>query len=91
MPYRGAKLYSENYLFDYKFTELSNGRVLKHPYIVYPKDPEVHTLMLLFKERMNDYLEAFKKEKGHGHFSKDHTGAVYVKLLGDLLKEYKRI
>jgi radical SAM superfamily enzyme YgiQ (UPF0313 family) len=87
MPYKGAGIYYSNYDFGYKTVELDNGRTLKHPYIIYPGDPNVKKIMLEFKEKLPVYLDIFNKEKGHTHRSKDHTGQVMINLLGDLLKE----
>lgn len=87
MPYKGAGIYYSDFDFGYKTVKLDNGRTLKHPYIIYPGNPEVKNIMLEFKEKLPVYLDNFNKEKGHTHRSKDHTGQVMVKLLGDLLKE----
>lgn len=89
MPYRGAEIYNGDYDFGYKTTALSNGKILKHPYIIYPKDPQVRLLMEEFKVKTPLYLERAKQETGHQHISKDYTGKVYVKLLGDVLSKYK--
>ncbi|MDD5358539.1 MAG: radical SAM protein [Candidatus Nanoarchaeia archaeon] len=85
MPYKGADIYYQDYEFGYNITKLSNGKVLKHPYIIYPKDHEVKKLMLEFKKQLPGCIDKFNDESGHRHRSKDHTGKVMVKLLGDLL------
>jgi hypothetical protein len=87
MPYKGAGIYYSDYDFDYKTVELENGRTLKHPYIIYPKDAAVKSIMMEFKEKIPAYLDEFNKQEQHIHRSKDHTGKVMVKLLGDLLRE----
>lgn len=87
MPYKGADYYNMDYEFDYKITKLSNRKVLKHPYIIYPKDAAAKKLMLQFRDLLPGYLNKFNEAEGHKHRSKDHTGKVIVKLLGDLLKK----
>lgn len=85
MPYKGADIYYSAYDFGYRRVELENGRVLKHPYIIYPADPTVKQMMMEFKEKLPSYLDSFNAEEQHVHRSKDHTGKVMVKLLGDIL------
>ncbi|MDI6787113.1 MAG: radical SAM protein [Planctomycetota bacterium] len=87
MPYRGASIWYEDYEMAYKIVKLSNGKVLKHPYIIYPKVPQVRVLVDRFKERLPEYLAKMNVEEGHKHQSKDYTGKVMVRLLGDLLNE----
>ncbi|HLC23522.1 MAG TPA: cobalamin-dependent protein [Dehalococcoidia bacterium] len=87
MPYRGARIYSEDFEFAYTTTKLSNGRVLKHPYLIYPRDPAVRLVMDRFQKRMPEYFAEWDKNQGESRRSKDHTGKVYVRLLGDLLSE----
>lgn len=91
MPYKGAEIYYSNYDFDYKIVELENGRTLKHPYIIYPSDPDVRNIMTEFKILLPQYIDEFNKQEHHIHKSKDHTGKVMIKLLGDLLQERKLI
>ena len=91
MPYRLSKVFSQDFEFDYKFNTLSNGRVLKHPYIIYPANPEVREIMEEFKKRIPIYFQKFEKESGHTHKSKDHTGFIHYCILKDLLTERKYI
>ena len=90
MPYKGAGIYYSNYDFGYKTVELENGRTLKHPYIIYPGDPAVRDIMMKFKELLPKYLDDFNKQENHIHRSKDHTGKVMIKLLGDLLATVRK-
>ena len=85
MPYRGSSIYTDDYDFGYKTTKLSNGKTLKHPYIIYPKDTQARNVMLQLKSRLPNELEKHKTEAGHKHLSKDYTGKIIVKLLGELL------
>lgn len=87
MPYRGANLYTRDFEFGYKFHTLSNKRIIKRPYIVYPRDKEVNQIMADFRIRMSEYLDIFNKKAGHRHRSKNYTSPVYVELLGDLLRK----
>ncbi|MDI6787932.1 MAG: radical SAM protein, partial [Planctomycetota bacterium] len=87
MPYRGAPIFNQDFEMGYQFIKLSNGKTLKHPYIIYPKDPAVKEIMFKLKDRLPAYIERMQKEERHSHQSKDWTGKVIVKLLGDLLSE----
>lgn len=87
MPYKGADIYYQDFDFGYKITKLSNKKVLKHPFIIYPKDAAVKKIMLQFQDLLPIYLDKFNEAEGHEHRSKDHTGKVMVKLLGDLLSK----
>jgi radical SAM superfamily enzyme YgiQ (UPF0313 family) len=86
MPYKGADIYYQDFEFAYNITKLSNGKVLKHPYIIYPKDAAVKNLMLEFQKQLPEAIDKFNDAEGHQHRSKDHTGKVIIKLLGDLLQ-----
>jgi radical SAM superfamily enzyme YgiQ (UPF0313 family) len=87
MPYRGARLYNRDFEFEYKIQKLSNGNVVKHPYLVYPDDEEAKNIMLEFMYRQKDFLKEYIKDKGFKNYSKDLTGAGNIELLGVLLKE----
>ena len=88
MPYKGASVYYQDFEFEYSLETLDNKRVLKIPTIIQPKDPQVREIMQKFRDRKEAYLADYNREAGHTHRSKDHTGKVYVKLLGDILNEY---
>ncbi|MDI6787974.1 MAG: radical SAM protein [Planctomycetota bacterium] len=87
MPYKGALVWYQDFDMGYKFMRLSNGKVLKHPYIIYPKDPQVRQIMERFRELLPSRVEDMKKELGIAQESKNFTGKVMVKLLKDLLYE----
>lgn len=87
MPYRGAPIFNQDFEMGYNFIKLSNGKILKHPYIIYPKDPAVKQLTFDLRDRLPLYIKKMQEDEGHQHQSKDWTGKVIVKLLGNLLRE----
>lgn len=91
MPYRQARIWYQDFDFEYEFKTLSNHKILKQPTIIYPKNKQARELMMEFRKLIPEYMKAFEEESGHIHKSKDHTGKIYIKLLGDLLKQKKYI
>jgi radical SAM superfamily enzyme YgiQ (UPF0313 family) len=91
IPYKGALLYNQDYNFGYKYHILNNKKILKQPYIVYPKDHDVNNIMLEFMDRQQEFLKKYINNLGCKHFSKDYTGAANIALLGEILKEKKYI
>jgi len=87
IPYRGSNMWYSTHEFAYRTFTLSNGKVLKQPYMIYPSDPTVRAVMEKFRERSPEYIERMNREQGHSRQSKNYTGKVYIQLLGDLLRE----
>ncbi|MDI6788131.1 MAG: radical SAM protein [Planctomycetota bacterium] len=91
IPYKGAPVYYQDFEMDYQIVSLSNKKQLKHPYLIYPKDTTARTIMMKFKELLPVYIEQMNREEGHLHRSKNYTGKVMVRLLGDILSQNEQI
>ncbi len=88
MLYRGSLDYDSDYDREFSVDQV-NGRNLRQPTIILPKDPQVRRLMMEFRERWPEFKEWKAEEEGERHFYKGATGKWMVALLGELLEEYK--
>lgn len=87
--YRGAPLWKDEgkYRFMYEKVSIGRNEFIKNPLWIEPRLPEVAKLVHEFVDRVPEFIKEEQKKLDHTHLYKGARGPMYVKLLGQMLKE----
>lgn len=90
MPYRGTPILDDpRYTYEHVAYEVPfsgpPAKRLKWPTLIWPRDPQVRSLMLYFRETLDAKIQAAKKAAGHNHTFKGFAGIVIIEHLAECL------